>query len=95
MSSPKPERARRWLASAVLLGVAPKCVLCAIAYTGLGAAIGLGGPELCGGIERPATAETAWLLGLGACAAFVAVTGLKAIATSARRNAAQPCGRPR
>ncbi|MBI3884126.1 MAG: hypothetical protein HY302_00085 [Opitutae bacterium] len=34
---------------AALLALTPKCVLCVAAYVGLGAALGLGGPELCGG----------------------------------------------
>ena len=42
-------RAVRWLLPAGLLAVAPKCVLCVLAYAGLGTALGLGGPEFCGG----------------------------------------------
>jgi len=30
------------------IAVTPKCILCAVGYTSLGAALGLGGPELCG-----------------------------------------------
>jgi hypothetical protein len=51
MSSPPTDRilrAARWLWPAALLAVAPKCILCLVAYVGLGTALGLGGPELCG-----------------------------------------------
>ena len=41
-------RLRRWLLPVVLLALAPKCVLCLLAYTGAGTALGLGGRELCG-----------------------------------------------
>jgi hypothetical protein len=47
----KPRRrgARRWLCAGALLAAAPKCVLCLLAYAGLGgAAAGLGAPEMCG-----------------------------------------------
>ena len=33
---------------AALLTLTPKCLLCLAAYAGLGAALGLGGPEKCG-----------------------------------------------
>lgn len=56
---PKLERRRRWLAPAALLAVGPKCVLCALAYAGLGSAFGLGGPELCG--PPAASAHWPWL----------------------------------
>lgn len=59
MSRPGFERLRRWLLPAALLAAAPKCALCLLAYTGLGAALGLAGPELCG-----ATAPPDWLLWL-------------------------------
>ena len=52
MRLPLPERARhlrRWLIPTTVLALVPKCVLCVLAYTGLGVALGLGGPELCGG----------------------------------------------
>lgn len=52
-------RAVRWLLSGAALALAPKCLLCAAAYLGFGAALGLTGPELCG--AAPA-APTGWLL---------------------------------
>lgn len=42
---------RGWLVPAALLAVAPKCVVCFVAYAGIGTALGLGGPELCGASE--------------------------------------------
>jgi predicted Co/Zn/Cd cation transporter (cation efflux family) len=45
---------RRWLISAAVLALTPKCVLCLAAYAGIGAALGLGGPELCGAPGVPA-----------------------------------------
>ena len=36
-----------------VLALMPKCLLCAAAYLGVGAALGLTGPEICG--ARPAT----------------------------------------
>lgn len=39
----------RWLGPMSLLMLVPKCVVCVIAYAGLGGAIGGGGLELCGG----------------------------------------------
>ena len=33
---------------AALLALTPKCLLCVLAYAGLGAMLGLGGPEICG-----------------------------------------------
>ena len=50
MRSPPGELVRQlrgWLVPAALLALAPKCVLCVLAYAGLGTALGLGGPEIC------------------------------------------------
>lgn len=47
-----------WLAPLVLLAAVPKCLLCVLAYAGLGAALGIGGAvELCGG---PVTHPLGW-----------------------------------
>jgi hypothetical protein len=46
---------------AALLALAPKCLLCVLAYGGLGAAIGIGAPELCG---APAAAPASWAASL-------------------------------
>ncbi|AOS43158.1 hypothetical protein Verru16b_00199 [Lacunisphaera limnophila] len=53
---------RRRAGAALLVAAAPKCLLCAAAYAGLGTAAGLGGPELCG---PPATPLTPWIALLG------------------------------
>lgn len=60
MPSSRPEFSRRsvrWLWPAALLALAPKCVLCVLAYAGLGTAFGLGGPEICG---APAGSTATW-----------------------------------
>jgi hypothetical protein len=56
-SSPLCHRAARWLLPAALLALTPKCVLCVLAYAGLGGALGLVGPELCGG---PGGSSVSW-----------------------------------
>jgi hypothetical protein len=61
-------RAARWFLPAAALALAPKCLLCAFAYAGLGAAIGLGGPEICG---APAGTPASWVSSL----AWLGVTG--------------------
>ncbi len=61
----------RWLAPAALLALAPKCLLCLVGYTALGAALGLGGrAEICGAAGASATGwiATATALVLGAAA---------------------------
>jgi len=70
-------RAVRWLGPVALVALTPKCVLCVLAYAGLGVALGLGGPELCGsnaGAPVSWTAVCAWLglaAGLGAAGYLV------------------------
>lgn len=54
-------RAVRWLLPTALLALAPKCVLCVLAYAGLGAALGLGGPEMCGASP---TSPASWVASL-------------------------------
>ncbi len=73
MSPPRIEfsrRAVRWILPAALLALTPKCVLCVLAYAGLGAALGVGGPEICGATNGSSwAAPLAWLAvagGLGA-----------------------------
>ncbi|ATC65001.1 hypothetical protein CMV30_14080 [Nibricoccus aquaticus] len=64
-------RAVRWLLSAALLALTPKCVVCVAAYLGAGAALGLGGPQWCG----PATGASpavSWMTAL----AWIGATGL-------------------
>lgn len=42
-----------WIPPVVLLALIPKCFLCLAAYTGMGAALGLSGPEICGAAADP------------------------------------------
>ena len=54
MPRPLAETLRRpacCLATGTCLALTPKCVLCLMAYAGLGTALGLGGPELCGATD--------------------------------------------
>lgn len=81
MSSPDAEflppsrmsRAVGWLLPAALLALVPKCLLCVIAYAGLGAAFGLGGPEICGASDdSPGSwaSSLAWLGGAAGAGGF-------------------------
>ena len=73
MDPPRAECVRRlrgWLMPALLLAFAPKCVLCLLGYAGIGVALGLGGPEICG---APTAAPGTWLPALGVAAGAVAV----------------------
>jgi len=54
-------RARGWLIPAALLALTPKCLLCVLAYAGLGAALGLGGPEICGATSGTTGHWIVWL----------------------------------
>ncbi len=54
-------RGGRWLATAALLAVVPKCFACLAAYLGLAAALSFGGPELCGAAENSANHWVSWL----------------------------------
>ncbi|MCD6051423.1 MAG: hypothetical protein K0Q55_2827 [Verrucomicrobia bacterium] len=59
-------RTVRWLWPAALLALMPKCLLCVLAYVGLGTAFGLGGPEICGASAGSLVAWASWLAWLGA-----------------------------
>ena len=64
MSPRRTERFRRavlWLVPAAALTLTPKCLLCLLGYAGLGAALGLGGPELCGA-PTSQSHDLPWLL---------------------------------
>ena len=66
-------RGVRWLLPAALLALAPKCLVCVLAYAGAGAALGLGGPEWCG--AEKAGEAMLWTTGLawaGVALAFFA-----------------------
>ena len=64
-------RARGWLIPAALLTLPPKCVLCVLAYAGIGTALGLGSPELCGTTNNTTGHWIAWLTVLAGVAAVV------------------------
>lgn len=85
MPPPRPEprrRAVRWLGAAALLALAPKCTLCVLAYAGLGAALGLGGPEICGAAGPP----DAWTTALAWLGAAAGLAALGLLATLRRRT---------
>ena len=66
-------RVFRWFSVAGIVALAPKCLLCLVAYSGAGAALGtaLGGLEICGAsTDRPGNA-IAWLTMLGAVVGLV------------------------
>jgi hypothetical protein len=57
-------RAVGWFLPTALFALMPKCLLCMVAYAGLGAALGLGGPEICGasaGSPGSWASSLAWL----------------------------------
>ena len=71
-------RAVRWLLPAALLALTPKCLLCLAAYAGLGALLGLGGPEICGappGSPGSWASSLAWLGGATALGAIGRLAG--------------------
>ena len=66
-------RRLRWLALGAGFGLAPKCLFCLAGYLGLGAALGLRVPALCGATGSP---PRAWALIPIACATL-GVAGLR------------------
>ncbi len=64
-------RARGWLIPAALLTLAPKCILCVLAYAGLGTALGLGGQEICSASSEATGHWTVWLPVLAGVVAVV------------------------
>ncbi len=76
MSSQRTEfsrRAVRWLLPVALFALTPKCLLCVLAYAGLGAALGLGGSEICGasaGLPASWVSSLAWLGVVGGLGTF-------------------------
>ncbi len=61
-----------WLAVSALLALTPKCLLCVLAYAGIGAALGLGGPEMCG---VPASSTGSWVSALTLAGVTLGVIG--------------------
>ena len=64
----------RWLGAAALVALAPKCFLCVLAYVGVGTALGLNGPEICGGAGDTPHLWTTWLAFIGITAAAVSAS---------------------
>ena len=58
-------RAVRWLWPAAVLAIAPKCLLCVLGYAGLATALGLGGPEICGGSGGASSSCIVWVSAAG------------------------------
>ena len=73
---------------AALLALMPKCLLCLTAYAGLGAALGLGGPEICG--APSGLTMSPWALAFGLSAAALCIIGFlvrhRAMTTPHRRR---------
>ncbi len=70
-------RRRGWLVPAALLALAPKCVLCALAYAGAGTLLEFGGTEICGADDP----GRSWAIALPALGATLVAGSLLA-----RRN---------
>ena len=60
------------LAPFALLALAPKCLVCLAVYAGLGVALGLTGPELCGAPASGTGAVMSWLSAAGVAVGIVA-----------------------
>jgi hypothetical protein len=54
-------RAVGWFLPTALFALMPKCILCVVAYAGLGAALGLGRSEICGATAGSWASSLAWL----------------------------------
>ena len=81
-------RARGWLIPAVLLALAPKCVLCLLAYAGLAAVLGLGGPEICGAVGDPTGHQAIWLVASGVA---MGIATVRLIGRSHRSGSSRRC----
>jgi len=75
------------LLPATVLALAPKCLFCVAAYTGLGVALRLGSPEFC---DVTAGGPTPWH---SPGASFGLACGLGAFAFLASRRCGQPAAR--
>jgi hypothetical protein len=64
-------RAVRWLLPAAALSLTPKCLLCLGAYLGLGALVGLSGPEFCGAAPNTLPVATGFVFSLAVAASVV------------------------
>jgi hypothetical protein len=65
----------RSLGPAAVAALAPKCGLCILAYLGIGAVLGFGGPETCGAAPG---LVTPWVLAISLGATGLAFAGVRA-----------------
>ncbi len=82
-------RAVRWMLPTALLTLTPKCLLCLAGYAGLGAALGLGGPEMCGASAGSPGSWASSLTWLGGAAGL----GVISWRVNYRRLRSAPTGR--
>jgi hypothetical protein len=66
---------------AAALALMPKCLLCVLAYAGLGAALGLNGPEICGALPG---SPGSWMSSLALPGAVLLIIALAATKIKAR-----------
>ncbi len=66
----RSRRLARWVFPAALLALTPKCILCLLAYVGLGAVLGIRAPELCGATSGPRDMGWLWIAVPGAAMGF-------------------------
>jgi hypothetical protein len=65
----------RALGPAALFALVPKCAVCLLAYAGLGAALGLRGPEICGATSG---SSGPWVISLAGFGLALGIGGLLA-----------------
>jgi len=72
-----------------LLAITPKCLMCVLAYVGLGAALGFGGPEICGasgGTQAPWASSLALLGAVCGSGAFGILAGWRRVRSAPAEN---------
>lgn len=79
-------RVGRGLVVGVLLALVPKCGVCLLTYLGMGALLGLGGPELCGAADD----SSGVFLTIASAVAFTLLAG--ALFCTWRRHAGNRTG---
>jgi hypothetical protein len=77
----------RPLASAALLTLAPKCAMCVLAYGGVGALLGLRGPEICGATVGSQGSSALWLTVFRVALGFLGMlAGVRCLLNSIRNR---------
>lgn len=77
---------RRWVGPALLVALAPKCVLCLLGYVGFAASLGLAGPELCGAAgDARSFSWLGWTITLGTALGLIRRRWRTTRANSARQ----------